>query len=34
MSTVDVIEFVQANKFWLAAAVPLVIAIVVVKFLG
>jgi hypothetical protein len=34
MNLGDVFEFVQANKYWLAAAVPFVIAFIVVKFLN
>ncbi len=34
ITSADVMEFVKANKFWLAVAVPFVIGIVVVKILN
>ena len=34
MDMTDVIEFVKEYKFWLAVAVPVVIAIIVMKILG
>ena len=34
MDMTDVIQFIQEHKFWLAVAVPVVIAIIVVKILG
>ncbi len=34
MDMTDVIEFITEYKFWLAVAVPVVIAIIVMKFLG
>ena len=34
MTGADIMEFVMANKFWLAVAVPVVIAIIVIKILG
>jgi hypothetical protein len=34
MQMADVMEFVVEHKFWLAAAVPIVLAIIVVKILG
>jgi hypothetical protein len=34
MNAGDILEFVQANKYWLVAAIPLVIAFVVIKILN
>ena len=34
MEMSDVISFVQEYKFWLAVAVPVVIAVIVMKILG
>ena len=34
LSSTDVIEFVKEYKFWLAVAVPFVIAIIAVKILS
>lgn len=34
MTAHDVLQFVAEHKFWLAVAVPVVIAIIVVKILG
>lgn len=34
MTIDDVMEFIVEYKFWLAVAVPIVIAIIVVKILG
>jgi hypothetical protein len=34
MDMTDVIEFVKEYKFWLAVAVPIVVAIVVIKILN
>ena len=34
MDITDVVEFVKEYKFWCAVAVPVVIAIIVLKILG
>ncbi len=34
MTGSDIMEFVSANKFWLAVAVPVVIAVIVIKILS
>ncbi len=34
MNLADVFQFVQEHKFWLAVAVPVVVAIIVIKILG
>lgn len=34
MTSNDIMDFVIQNKFWLAVAVPVVIAIVVVKIIS
>lgn len=34
MTASDVMAFVSEHKFWLAVAVPVVIAIIVMKILG
>jgi hypothetical protein len=34
MDSTDVIEFVKEYKFWIAVAVPVALAIIVVKILG
>ena len=34
MTSSDIMEFIVQYKFWLAVAVPIVIAIIVIKILG
>jgi len=34
MQTSDVMDFIVQHKFWLAVAVPFVIAVIVIKIIG
>ena len=34
MTGADIMQFVSENKFWIAVAVPVVIAVIVMKILG
>jgi len=34
MQTADIMDFIVQNKFWIAVAVPFVIAVIVIKIMG